>query len=442
MTISLKYKRGTSVVEFLIIGPLVCLLFYAAVDLNERLDQKRFLRIASRNIAAAGIDVDVAGRQKILRNSLAHGKHTAFQDESTVANLAASSTENGSLKGGSRLNAALADVDYGTSEGDLVLSKERLEAAPEFDDKSYSKISAGEGFLTKGSRLLDGVINTRVLGYSILIPDSPRVATVRLTTAEQSSLFKRGIGLLDRSIQRKNPDEKTYSGLETDLAARFYTRSEPGYHPNDYKAQGLIGFVLGKAGEGKHWGSPYKRDSDGGIIGLILDDKPKEGFPKECMMNFTAGDQCTNTNWHSVIVLVVAEVRGIVSILHGGESGGSAAGGGAEGGMSDGMGSGMADGVGSGVGSGSMPANPSNSGSKGGVGLGDAGSLTKSFSTDFGGFMQGQLKDNSAGMQDLLGGSPSSLITDRVMGDATNPGGEAATRLGGFSNIFAGGEKP
>lgn len=382
-------ERGTSIVEFLIIGPLVCLLFYAAVDLNERLDQKRTLRIASRNVAAAGIEgaEPVKGAQKILTEALVGQGHTAFQDAATKDALVRSSAQNGVAQGGNRLAADIGDFEYGGQKGDQMMPDARLDAKDEHDDGLYKTISGGEAMLSRGGRIMDGIFNFKILGEGLFLGDSPRVATVRMTTENQSSIFKRGIGLLDRSIQRKNPDAATFKNLETDLVSRSYVRVESGRHPNAYRQQGLAGFAVGMLNsDAKHWGDKYKRESGDFMGGLFRFSGPDPGFPRECMMNFTAGDECTDTNWYSVIIIVVAEVRGIISLIHGGESGGKGFNGNSKfaGEMDD--------------------ENPK-----------DAGALAGGFGSGVGNILQGQLSGQSGGMQDLLGGDPTKIVKDQVM---------------------------
>jgi len=282
---NLILKKGASVTEFLVAAPILALLLYAALDLNQNIEFRQGLIVSTRNAA-----FDMLGGQR-----LDTGSSTSLQMQ--VQPFAARGSE-GDM--GSLSVSTEEALGYSNSLGfDKDRAKSAMQADNRGNDGVYESTSATAGAITTtANAALDGLtsyVNLKgILGNVwILPPARMRTITGRMESTAGTSILRKSMGLVSKAAENaRNPDQlPEYNSPSTSYM--LYLRPEAAHHPDGYVAQPVIGFMLGL-------GADYKRWADNGYVRI---GATPQNYNHNCMMNFDGGgDKCTNLNgWLTLV---------------------------------------------------------------------------------------------------------------------------------------------
>jgi hypothetical protein len=293
---NLKHKKGASVTEFLVAAPILALLLYAALDLNQNIEFKQGLIVSTRNAAFDMLDtqqLDTATQQSL---------------QSQVQPFAAKGSENdmGSL--------AVITKENPGYKPTLGFEKDRAKAAlpagNRGSDSTYEGMSATTGtVIAPANEALDTLtkyINLNgILGDVWLLPPARmRTITGHLGSTAGTSTLRKSMGLVSRAAENaRNPNQ--LPGYSTpSVSYMLYLRPETAHHPDGYVAQPVLGFLLGR-------GSNYLKWAD---TGHVRSGRPKN-YNHNCLMNWDGGgDNCTNVNgWLTTVKTIGVAIRTIIT---------------------------------------------------------------------------------------------------------------------------------
>jgi hypothetical protein len=294
---NLRLKKGASVTEFLVAAPILALLLYAALDLNQNIEFKQGLIVSTRNAA-----FDNLGTQQ-----LDTGTVNSLLDQVQPFAAKGSEGDMGSLTVSTEEN-----LGYTATLG---FEKDRAKAAiPSSNrgrDSTYEGMSATTGaVIAPANESLDTLtkyINLNgILGNVWLLPPARmRTITGNLGSTAGTSILRKSMGLVSRAAENaRNPNQ--LPGYTTPSASyMLYLRPETAHHPDGYVAQPVIGFLLGL-------GSGYKEWGDTGYVSI---GASPENYNHNCLMNFDGGgDQCTNLNgWLTLIKTAGVLIRTMIT---------------------------------------------------------------------------------------------------------------------------------
>ena len=301
-------ERGSAVTEFCIITPLIALLLYTAVYLNDRLDQVVHLHISTRSATATNDPIDATRR---LSELIAKDQQLAFLDANAQSQFAGqptantgSSTNYQSNNTNTRSNSGNTSI-LATSTGLRTHSwtaatADRIAAKGlNLDHETIFKTTnTVMGTVAKAGRYADTFIGT------VLIPQGMQRISNSLATGSEASVYRRSINeLLGTSIPFQDGSNATNTNTQArantgsspiDLAtfdrADLYLRTEAGYHPHSYNKEAIFGYFLGRRSV---WSTK---------------------FLEKCMFRFLASDHCRPNNGMAWMVVVLAEIKGISSL--------------------------------------------------------------------------------------------------------------------------------
>ncbi len=271
--------RGASVTEFLICAPFVMLLFYVCWDLNQRIETRREVRIAGRNLAMG------------------------LSDATDPADLAASASQD--------ISSSWAPVSIAASRArqePKEMAKATFVGQPgaaqpgTSDDQRFEKVSLLSGIVaSNGTSIMDGVKNFDFAGERLFIADQPDRVEITVKSAGDANVVRRGMSKLSAMVEKSYAEDSTDLLAATDISASF-SRASAGYYPTDYEYQGLLGAFVGASSDNeKKWGSA-----------------DKSHFVSDCMMSFSAKSNCKPMSWNAatmrVMYVVVAIVKCIASL--------------------------------------------------------------------------------------------------------------------------------
>lgn len=288
---NLRLKKGASVTEFLVAAPILALLLYAALDLNQNIEFKQGLIVSTRNAAFDTLD----SQQLDMRstNSL----------QSQVQPFAARGSE-GDM---GSLNVQIEEnPGYTANLGfDKDRAKAAIPASNRGSDSTYEGVSATAGsVIVPANNALDTLTKTvnlvGIVGNVWLLPPATlRSVTGTLGSTAGTSILRKSMGLVSRAAENaRNPGQ--LPGYTSPSASYLlYLRPETGHHPDGYVAQPVIGFLLGMGSEYKKWGET-------GHVGI---GATPENYNNNCLMNFDGGgDNCTNLN----VTLTLIKTTGVL----------------------------------------------------------------------------------------------------------------------------------
>ncbi len=276
---NLKFKKGASVTEFLIAAPILALLLYAALDINQNIEFKQGLIVSTRNAAFDMLDTQQldTSSQNSLQSQVQ--PYAARGSEGDMGSLTVNTEE---------------DLGYASTLG---FEKDRAKAAipanSRGSDSTYEGISANAGaVLVPANDAIDNltkVINLNGLlgNFWLLPPARLRTITGEVGSTAGTSVLRKSMNLVSKAAENaRNPNQSP--GYKTPSASyMLYLRPENGYHPDGYIAQPAIGFLLGMGSKYKEWG-------DTGYVSIGADPK---NYNHNCLMNFDGGgDNCTDEN--------------------------------------------------------------------------------------------------------------------------------------------------
>ena len=289
-----RADRGASVTEFLICAPFVMLLFYVCWDLNQRIETRREVQIAGRNLAmglsdsADPADLVAAAGQDISSSwtpvSIAASR--ARQEPREMAKATFVGPQIAAQSGPSQSGPS----QSGTSQSGAA------------DDHRFEKVSRLSGLVaSNGASMMDGVKNFDLAGERLFIADRPDRVEITVKSSGDGNVIRRGMSKLAAMVERNMDGDSTADLAATDITASF-SRASAGYYPTDYEYQGLLGAFVGATSENeKKWGSGEKTH-----------------FVSDCMMAFSAKSNCKPMSWNAatmrVMYVVVAIVKCIASL--------------------------------------------------------------------------------------------------------------------------------
>ncbi len=285
----LSNKRGSQLVEFVVVIPVGVLVLIGAYYLNTRIDEKQSLEIHARNLAS----VHVKGTKPFLS--------TPMNNHLKKMKVFAKKQPEG--------KEAKVTVVSGSDNEDTL---KRIE----FDSEKNSKESGGENdllssmgvagsFVGKASKYAGVGIHhyyedlQNNLGMDIGSGEYHLVPKVEYNYSKVA--FKRStrLGLFSKI----NPQKLDLDIEElTQINAVQYTRKSSGYHPNEYKLPAFVGYGLGLViksfsdHEDNGWGS-YKKVED---YTVTVDGDDRNSFSRDCLMAFGSNDSCSTINGNSI----------------------------------------------------------------------------------------------------------------------------------------------
>ncbi len=294
---NLKLKKGASVTEFLVAAPILALLLYAALDLNQNIEFKQGLIVATRNAA-----FDMLDTQQL-------DTATANSLQSQVQPFAARGSEGdmGSLT----VNTA-ESLGYTAALGfERDRAKAAIPANNRGSDSTYEGMSATTGsVIVPANEAVDTLTKSinlpGILGNVWLLPPARmRTVTGNLGSTAGTSILRKSMGLVSRAAENaRNPGQ--LPGYTSPSASYLlYFRPETAHHPDGYVAQPVLGFLLGLGTDYKEWG-------DNGYVSI---GTTPQNYNHNCMMNFDGGgDRCTNINgWLTLIKTAGVLIRTLIT---------------------------------------------------------------------------------------------------------------------------------
>lgn len=272
----LNQRRGASVTEFLVAAPVLALLLYAALDLNQMLEFRQGLAVATRNAV-----FDRVG-QTVYQTGSAQSLATQVQPFATPG----AETDMGAL-------SAVTNHSHGYANSLGFHADRAAKALPDQsrgEDETYENASAAAGTVAlNGNQALDRMtklINLAGLAGNVwlLPPATMRTVTGSMAQTPGTSVVRKSMHLVSQAAEnRQNPVAPSTPGM----SQLVYLRPETGYHPDGYVVQPLAGYLLGLGQEYKKWGAT-------GRVGLWA---TPENYNHNCIMNFDGGgSQCTDIN--------------------------------------------------------------------------------------------------------------------------------------------------
>ena len=281
-----RVDRGASVTEFLICAPFVMLLFYVCWDLNQRIETRREVQIAGRNLAMGLSDA------------------TDPADLAASAGLDISSSWIPVSIAASRARQEPRDMAKATFVGPQIASQSgtsqsRTSQLGAADDHRFEKVSRVSGLVaSNGASVMDGVKNFDLAGERLFISDRPDRVEITVKSSGDGNVIRRGMSKLAAMVERNMEGDSTADLAATDIAASF-SRASAGYYPTDYEYQGLLGAFVGATSENeKKWGSGEKTH-----------------FVSDCMMAFSAKSNCKPMSWNAATMRVMYVVVAIVKCI-------------------------------------------------------------------------------------------------------------------------------
>jgi hypothetical protein len=281
----LKFKQGASVTEFLVAAPILALLLYAALDLNQNIEFKQGLIVSTRNAAFDMLDTQ----------QLDTGTANSLQDQ--VQPFAARGSE-GDM--GSLVVSTEENLGYTATLGfDRDRAKAAIPASSRGRDSTYEGMSATTGaVIAPANEALDALtkyINLNgILGNVWLLPPARmRTITGNLGSTAGTSILRKSMGLISRAAENARNPSQLPEYKTPSASYMLYLRPETAHHPDGYVAQPVIGFLLGLGSDYKEWGEN----------GYVSIGASPDNYNHNCMMNFDGGgDRCTNINgWLTLI---------------------------------------------------------------------------------------------------------------------------------------------
>jgi hypothetical protein len=272
----LRRRRGASVTEFLVAAPVLALLMYAALDLNQMLEFRQGLVVATRNAAfdRVGGTVHQNGSSQSLSSQV-----QPFLAPGAADDMGALSSVTNDSHG------------FANRHGfPSARAKSALDAGNRGEDQAFESASDTVGSVAAtGNDALDRLTKLINLGglagdVWLLPPAAMRTVTGSMAETTGSSLVRRSMHLVSRAAENKqNPSIHNTPAMSHLL----YLRPETGYHPDGYVVQPLAGYLLGMGQEYKKWGAT-------GRSGLW---QSPANYNHDCIMNFDGGgSRCTDTN--------------------------------------------------------------------------------------------------------------------------------------------------
>lgn len=274
---TLRYKQGASVTEFLVAAPILALLMYAAIDLNQMVEFRQGLVVATRNTSFDRIG-DVL--------------HDLGSSQSLATQMAPFSTPETAEDKGALSSAKIqSDNGFSSSLGFHVdRAKDALPEGQRGSDSSFESKSEGVGTLSATANSgLDGLtklINLNgAVGVWLLPPAKMRTVTATMTEAAGSSALRKSMSLMSKTAE--NVDGPVMAKTPG-MSHMVYIRPETGYHPDGYVVQPLVGYLLGLQADYAKWGDTGRSVS---LYG------PVDNYNHACMMNFDGGGpECSDPN--------------------------------------------------------------------------------------------------------------------------------------------------
>lgn len=323
-------KRGVSLTEFVIIAPVVALLWLVTLEVNEKIEARHASIMGARNIAegipvAAGKEALSAGENLSIADDAGLGTRVRTRVVSQDANVGflQSNVADAKLKDNLALNLQGHRLDFRIRTRDRTRGvwkdeRENLVSRPAFiTSAAYATASGAQGRVaTVATSLLDAFKGER----PIFIDDTDTTLEAQLETSVPlgAGLWENAVGrLLDMTTrvpgQREPGKEHKYW-----LTSIALTESEAGYRPWDVKQGSLVGLGLGvSVADVRHWG-------EGGGPERSRATTVKEAFTKNCQYIAAADDNCALTgNPYSSSVHAVAVVMGAIKTIANIFSGGS-----------------------------------------------------------------------------------------------------------------------
>lgn len=306
--------------EFAIIAPILCLFFTMVIFFNDILHQKMFVEITARNLSGLekGSDshepfVDDDKKRLIEQSGLKFSPSSKFTND-FIANIQTNANDykfNASVKKLNRRENPWKD------ERNRFLENIKIP-----DSKPYDYIGSTESYLTQWytTILLDQT------SY-ILIDDTAAALKVQVDYSQPLEVYQFGenIKLLLDMVSAKskkttneqgdeNPPESTDFPKNLLFSEINYLETQGGYHPEDYKMGGLVGFALyPMIAKNPAW---FMKASNYKYSGVRL----KQGFSRACPFEFRANSKCSynsifQSTIYAQIIVYVAETASVADII-------------------------------------------------------------------------------------------------------------------------------
>jgi hypothetical protein len=341
----LKSQSGMSVLEFVIVAPVLLLCLYAGLEINDRIEAKNALLASVRQVKStqekpfedlsSGAALGSAAKNEFL--------DWYFKNKLQTSTLASNESSDPLQK-----NGKMREKMFNNTNGyDLRLENSRLDRADRtWNDLRKERLSSFKSggtsvlkndFLDTYSDLTGGLTNlfSTLLdrfksnsddvslasfgndGFPIFINDKNTTYrhSMELTMPEGSGIWSNSLNALTDMVTRSSTDRSAKSRFS--VSASIYAETESGYHPSGYKSQGVIGLVWGFAE------TKLQSWNEKGTSNRPTFRKPApDGFSAGCPFNYQTDGGCTlkgndySQKVHTIrnVMIVVNTIASIASL--------------------------------------------------------------------------------------------------------------------------------
>jgi hypothetical protein len=309
-------SRGVMTTEFLILGPSLVALMYIAYSANDYIQRRQTLAIASRNAANLYIPgVDVAADDKnVTHQHLQHSFKVDLLGADRADKIVDVITDQGLA------TAIETDAPAVVTLNEKHLSAYEEQPMPyasnhEFNGRRLKvggAIAGTIGTVVHTATLVyDGIVNFYLpfINLHVLFDDRPMEVKMNLAMRGDADFFSRSLIAVTNIWGKENIVQ---SELQSVHAIRHFQRVQAGYHPETYRMQLFIGWMLGR-NDNHAWGN-----NSNGFKRPIWDNwftALPGHFTTECMFNLTGGSNCRSPSMVAKLWRILGAVRAVLCVL-------------------------------------------------------------------------------------------------------------------------------
>jgi hypothetical protein len=303
MTTHLNSKSGSSIVEFLVAAPVLALIVYFAMDINQTVEYRQGMHIAARNRAYEQHPNDLSAQQRQFRLEKDLKPFQGVDGQIDQSNSKTTMAE--SIRYHQSLGISLGRV------GDSMVGRDGKDSGYERSSQVVGRIAQGATYAVDNiSHLTNlwGMIDAE--DFWVVPPPRIRTSRVEFNANTQGSLFDAALTAASVAIERPVDHEALKTDIEEKIKVRqsslHMVRPENGYHPDQYVAQSLIGFGIGFLSKQKPWGAYSDNHKSGSLT----------EFNGQCLMNWDlGGSDCHSINgFYTSVVTIGAAIQVLITI--------------------------------------------------------------------------------------------------------------------------------